>query len=418
MKSVIIISYYFEPSGFVGGERTFAWAKFMNEFGLYPVIVTRNWNKNQKDLTSRIENNTYAVTKHENYEVHRLPIKDSLRNKLARKGRFHFLQKALTFSHLLFSNLWQGRIDHYSFKQKCRQIIQDRNDVIAIVASAQPFNSFAIGYSLKKEFPKIKWVPDYRDEWNSHRERVHIGLLWRLIGRLERRNELKWTRNADFFSTVSESVCHNLEKHINKNGIVVMNGIDEFQHLESKSNPTPIRILYAGTLYPYQPIQTVVSSFNELAEKGINLQVQFVGTELMPETHKKLSELCAGNEIFKISARVPREKLNELYRESDLLLLTSYNENKGWYPVKMFNYASCNRPVLLFPSDKDSMETFITKARIGFVCNSNEELEEIVRSIQIGTKLSELGFEPDKVYLNSYTRKEQTRNFVNKLLRT
>jgi hypothetical protein len=43
MKKVLILSYYFPPSGFVGGERTYSWYKYLNEIAYYPIVITRQW---------------------------------------------------------------------------------------------------------------------------------------------------------------------------------------------------------------------------------------------------------------------------------------------------------------------------------------------------------------------------------------
>ena len=43
MKKVLILAYDFPPYVSVGGLRPYSWYKYFKEFGLYPVIVTRQW---------------------------------------------------------------------------------------------------------------------------------------------------------------------------------------------------------------------------------------------------------------------------------------------------------------------------------------------------------------------------------------
>ena len=43
MKKVLIIAYDFPPYTSAGGFRPYSWFKYMYEFEIYPVVVTRQW---------------------------------------------------------------------------------------------------------------------------------------------------------------------------------------------------------------------------------------------------------------------------------------------------------------------------------------------------------------------------------------
>jgi hypothetical protein len=82
MQKVFIISYFFEPCKFVGSERVEYWAKNLHIYGFYPIILTRQWNHGQIDLTDKVINNKYEHIIYDNYEVYKLPYKRTLRDKL------------------------------------------------------------------------------------------------------------------------------------------------------------------------------------------------------------------------------------------------------------------------------------------------------------------------------------------------
>ena len=63
MKKVLIISYFYPPANFVGGQRTAAWAKYLHEYGYYPIIITRHWNEGQTDLVDKVKNNKLEIEK-------------------------------------------------------------------------------------------------------------------------------------------------------------------------------------------------------------------------------------------------------------------------------------------------------------------------------------------------------------------
>ena len=43
MKKVIVLSYFFTPCNLTASQRALGWAKYLKEFGYYPIIITRNW---------------------------------------------------------------------------------------------------------------------------------------------------------------------------------------------------------------------------------------------------------------------------------------------------------------------------------------------------------------------------------------
>ncbi|NRA10934.1 MAG: hypothetical protein HRT57_03140, partial [Crocinitomicaceae bacterium] len=106
MKKVLIISYFYPPANFVGGERTAAWAKHLADNDIYPIIITRQWNDNQKDLTDHVLENDLQIEKFDHCEIIRLPFKKSLRDRLSKYPWLKPLQKALTLKELIFSNFF------------------------------------------------------------------------------------------------------------------------------------------------------------------------------------------------------------------------------------------------------------------------------------------------------------------------
>lgn len=197
MTKIIIISYFFPPSNFVGGERTASWAKYLAENDIYPIIITRQWNDNQKDLTDHILNNELQIEKHDHCEIVRLPYKKSLRDKFSEYSWLKPLQKALTLKELIFSNYSINAIPFSNFYDEIRKRLQEDPEIKAVIASGRPFQAFSIGHKLKKEFD-VLWIPDYRDEWTTHQNLGKQSFIQRYLSRLDRKSELKWTSNADF----------------------------------------------------------------------------------------------------------------------------------------------------------------------------------------------------------------------------
>ena len=88
MKKILIISYYYPPANFVGSERIASFAKHLYKFGVYPIIITRNWNPNQTNTYEKVLDNEFKHRIYKTYEEFYMPYIKSLRDKLFRYNGF------------------------------------------------------------------------------------------------------------------------------------------------------------------------------------------------------------------------------------------------------------------------------------------------------------------------------------------
>jgi len=153
MKPILIISYYFPPSSFVGDDRAMSWYLHFNKFGFYPIVITRQWDENQKDETLTPSFNELVIEKSEFGEIHRLPHVSNFRDKIANKDDAIsvILRKALTFIELIslkFSISYCNYKNIYFYSEK---YLKNHRDCRNLIISGKPFNSFHFGYALKNE---------------------------------------------------------------------------------------------------------------------------------------------------------------------------------------------------------------------------------------------------------------------------
>lgn len=398
MKKVLILSYFYPPSVFVGGQRTAFWAKELHHFGYYPIIVTRNWNDGQTTLTDKVSDNSLKVETYDTYEIHRVPFKQSLRDRLADKPRMKVFQKALTFWELIASNFSISALPYSNLYPYCDQLLQD-GDFTALIASGRPFQTFHIGHRLKKKHD-ILWMPDFRDEWNSHYRTQPTGLLRKAIAFLERKSEKKWISNANCFTTVSDGGLKRLEAFSGKQGFVVQNGYDAI-HSERKPSATKLKMLYAGTLYPYQDIRQVTEVIRNIDNP--NLEFYFIGSCVSPETYQYMQALAQeAPQRIHIIDKMPKSEFEQLIDEMDIGVLLPYKNLDGCLPVKIFDYYAHGLDLLLCPSDNDLMEKFIHDTKSGAVVASKEDLinylTDRLESLKTGKKILERDYTLGKIY--------------------
>lgn len=417
MKKIIIISYFFPPANFVGAQRTANWFTFLSDYNIYPIVITRQWNNDQCDITSEVINNELNVEKYANGEIHRLPFKHSFRNSLAKNQSFRFIQKTLTFFELIFSNFYIHFLPFSNFYNYSKKIIKNDNEIKAIIASGRPFQSFFIGYRLKKDFPKLHWIPDYRDEWNSFkRTNTTISFLQKIIVFFEKKSELKWTSNASAFLTVGQKWKEEIEKHIQKKGIIIYNGYNQndniLKDIQNLNIENQLNITYAGTLYENQPIELVIQSIIDFYTKHPNFKIQltFVGIEPNEAPYQKVINLTKEFPLlFSIIKKQSKQNLKAIYEHSDLLLLTKYKKIEGITPVKLFDYFISGIPIVLFPSDNDIMHKFIEDTNAGYVLNNENIVNQLLELYQLKQQNKTLKKKVNEENALFYTTENQTK---------
>lgn len=89
---------------------------------------------------------------------------------------YSFLNKIKTLvksKSVLFNNLYV----------KARDIIRENDELAHLLIPGRPFEAFYFGYKLKNEFPRVKWIPGYKDQWTTHPNQKKFSLTY-LVNRI------------------------------------------------------------------------------------------------------------------------------------------------------------------------------------------------------------------------------------------
>jgi len=112
VKKILILTYDFPPYVSVGGLRPYSWYKFLKDYDIYPIIITRQWENKYGSYLDYISpseslNNITEVTDHGT--IIKAPHFPNLSNKLLLKygdSRYIFIRKIITayfeFGQFLF----------------------------------------------------------------------------------------------------------------------------------------------------------------------------------------------------------------------------------------------------------------------------------------------------------------------------
>mgnify|MGYP001333035056 CR=1 FL=1 len=109
MEKVLIISYYFPPCNLTASQRTLAWTKYLHEFDFYPIILTRKWEKDIKELKdmSHATSKDEEVAENDDHSIIRVPFRGSVKDKIYSKhgdNNWKLIRKFFSLFELIFQN--------------------------------------------------------------------------------------------------------------------------------------------------------------------------------------------------------------------------------------------------------------------------------------------------------------------------
>ena len=444
MKKLLILAYDFPPYISVGGLRPYSWYKYMHEFGIFPVVVTRQWaNKygNHLDYIAPGESNKVIIEDSEKGIIIRAPYKPNLSNRLLLKygeNRFKLLRKIITGWYEFFQ--WFLPVGtKYPIYKAAKEYLKS-NKVDCIIATGEPFILFKYSFRLSKK-NKIPFVIDFRDFWSSSIDR-NKNKIFKWIYKKMEKNFLESTL---LLSTVSDSefflkgiVGDNKVSNI----ITITNGYDEDILKESKNNilikdTQKFIITFVGYISEYHPLKSVLSVFKEIKEVSnsldINFELHFYGTN----KNEKILEYCSDNilELNKniyLHSKLRNDLLFKEILKADVLLLFNEFFLSG---TKIYDYLAARKKIILcFDSDEyadfislyngkkiskdkypNPQKNIIYETKSGLIAKNPEDLFRILKELLKEKK--EKGFiNSETQNIEKYSRRYQTSLLAKKIL--
>jgi glycosyltransferase involved in cell wall biosynthesis len=382
MKKVLIISYYWPPSGGAGVQRWLKFAKYLSEFGWQPVILTvdpeyASYPQRDESLISEVDPNcpVYTTKSFELYNLYKFVSgkKEVPYGGFANETKEGLFQKASKFlrGNFLLPDPRKGW-NKYALK-KAAELIREFN-IDTVVTTSPPHSTQLIGLELKQKF-NVRWIADLRDPWTDiyyYNQFKHTALARKIDQKYER----AVVENADLLITVSEDVkrifAEKSDLPVATKTIVIPNGFDED---DFKITNLPIEtkkvITYTGTISEAYEVDGFLKALSDLDEKQKSqLLFRFVG-KVPPSVEQKFR--ATGLELELVGYVVHPKSIEYLLR-SDLLLLIipKVKNNRGILTGKFFEYLASQKPILAIgPTDGD-LSTIIQETESGKLFDYSE----------------------------------------------
>ncbi|ADQ79470.1 glycosyl transferase, group 1 [Paludibacter propionicigenes WB4] len=368
MKKVLIVTYYWFPSGGAGVQRWLKFTKYLRDFGWEPIIYTPE-NPEFPSIDKSFEKDLP-----EGLTVIKTPIWEpyNVYRKLTSKGKNEPINAAF-----ISENKKQGWKEKLSIWIRGNFLIPDprrfwikpsvkyltgylkENPVDAIITTGPPHSMHLIGLGVKKNLPDLPWIADFRDPWTNIDFYKELNLTW-LADKIHRRLEKKVVRRADSMATVSEGWMKEFEQMRPKRIQVISNGYDESDvkqvavQLDEKFS-----ISHIGTLNAARNPQTVWKVLSKICadqpEFRADLQIQLVG-KVDFSVLESIREYNLQENLKKIDYLSHSEAIAKQQSSQLLLLLINQSPNaNGILTGKFYEYLASKRPILAIgPTDGDA----------------------------------------------------------------
>jgi glycosyltransferase involved in cell wall biosynthesis len=362
-RKILIITYYWPPSGGVGVQRWLNYALELKKLGWEPIIFTpENPQFEIKDESQLDKVKDLRVIKTKIWEpfniFHKLTGNKNRKN--VQQGLVMEKTKKSLKDQLI---VWtRGNMiipDPRKFWVKSsvdflKKFIQEE-EIKTVITTGPPHSMHLIGLGLKRKLA-IHWIADFRDPWSQWDvlDKLKVNVFAR---RKHRSLEKKVLKKADRVLTVS----HHLQTSLSElggeervallyNGVSVMPGTP-------KSAGEKFVIGYYGMLNEMRNPSELWKILDELAdEMTIELRLGGIVSESIVNEIKALDQLSSQTQFL---GYLSHDSVQQEYAKCDvLLLLLNRTENAKWIlPVKFFEYMAASRSILaLGPTASDLAE--------------------------------------------------------------
>lgn len=363
MKKVLIITYYFPPSGGAGVQRWLKMIKYLPQHGVQPVVLTvdpQYASYPQCDVSLLADvSPQLTVYRTQTREVLKAYQKMSPQHEIPHTGFSNeqnptFWQKIARFirGNFFLPDPRRGW-NRYAY-QKAVQIIEQEG-IDTVITTSPPHSTQLIGLQLKKNFKHIYWIADLRDPWSQLFYNQYL-YQTRLAKRLNLWYEQQVLLHADRVITVSADCARSFmsPKLPNLQVDILPNGYDaaDFVHVKPMDNGGKLVLSYVGVLGAEYGIDSLLEALRK-PNLPPHLQLRLVG-QVSPIVQEKLQNLPCEVELVPY---VSHQKAVEYMCSADVLLLCipQMPHNKGILTGKLFEYMAAHKPILLIgPPDGDA----------------------------------------------------------------
>jgi glycosyltransferase involved in cell wall biosynthesis len=383
VKRVLIVSYYYPPSGGAGVQRALKFAKYLPEFGWEPVVLTVREDADfpARDPSLLAEASGIEVVRTSIFEPYSLYRKFTGKQSdeptdIANLNPHQRQSLASRFSEFVRATFfipdarcfWKGPAVREGLR------LLSEGDFDLIFSTAPPYTTHLVARALHKK-TGLPWVADFRDSW--------VGWLsapkrWAVPHRIDLTLEGGVLADADRLVAVTAGVRDDLSgRHAvdPDKWSLIPNGYDavDFEGIEAAPPKDRFVLTYTGSLYGKRHPGALLSALTELFAENPAMRGRFRLSFVGRVDPSFAEAFTAFGDVIEYAGYVPhQESIRRLLSSTALLLIVDDSPaSRGIVTGKLFEYLGSGRPILALAPEGEAAD-LIRRTRSGLTAPPND----------------------------------------------
>ena len=441
MKKVLIISYYFPPSGGPGVQRVLKFVKYLPQFGWEPVVLTvedGDFPARDESLLNEVppDIKVFRTRIFEPYDLYRrltgrkkgsaLDV-DNI-NKEGKKNLSEKLSEVVRATFFIPDGR-RGWLKH-AVREGKKILINEKPDLI--FSSSPPYTCALIAMKLKiyarhKLNMKIPWVSDFRDAWTDY---LTTPKRWFIPSMIDKNYERKTLIHSDVVTIVSKGFENDFDKKYpeiskDKQYELIRNGFDssDFINIKPEKNENErLTVVYTGSMYGKRNPYFFIDTLNELC-KNSKIEKDKIKLYFVGRCGSEIIEYINNSPIKSSIELIPyiphSESIKYLLKADAMLLIIDEDKYSGMIiSGKVFEYLGTSlitgKPIIAIAPEGEASD-LIRETNSGFVIpHNNKELLSTAILNLYNSIFAKIGgsVNSNKEEILKYDRKNLTRKLA------
>lgn len=449
-KKVLILTYYWPPSGGAGVQRWLKFTKYMREFGYEPLVYTAadpEYPSLDESLSADIpENLTVLRTRvREPYKLYKWftlqkkghRINAGFLNREKKKG----IPERI--SVWIRGNFFIPDARKFWIRPSLRYLVRylGEHPVSLLVSTGPPHSLHLIALGVAERL-KIPWVADFRDPWTK----IDYYTDLKLTGAADRRHhrlERKVLQAADAVTVISRDMKRQFKDICPKDIRVIPNGFDPDDFAARREGPVPVRpgdgaahpvdnkagsaqpagemghrfsLTHIGTIVPSRNPGVLWDVLSELVAEGgdfaENLSVKLIGA-IDYSALKSIEKAGLKEKVSHIDYLPHKQAVGLMGNSSVLLLLINRTSNaRGILTGKFFEYLSSGRTILAIgPTDGEAARV-LRETGTGYIVDFDDRVNLKKLILELYGRYRKGSLQVNARNIEPYSRRSLTREMT------
>jgi glycosyltransferase involved in cell wall biosynthesis len=433
-KRVLILTYYWPPSGGAGVQRWLKFTKYMRKFGYEPVIYTA-----EDPEYPSIDESLYQDIP-ENITVLRTPVWEPYKlykwftlQKKGHRVNTGFLNRnkkkglAEKISVWVRGNLFIPDARRFWIKPSARYLLKylEENPADIMVSTGPPHSLHMIALKISEK-TNLPWVADFRDPWTKIDFYKDL-MLGRRADRMHRLMERSVLGSASAVTVISGEMKQQFEEMGCRNIRLIPNGFDpddfdpkpetgagrpDVQHAASMQLDPEFSLTHIGSIVPSRNPSTLWKVLSGLVgeneEFARDLKISLVGA-VDYSAGESIRE-SALEQWVEYTDYLPHREAAEVLKKSQvlLLLINDTPNARGILTGKFFEYLCSGRPILAIGPPDGEVAHVLRETGTGEIVDfgDRESLKELI--LEFYAKYREGNLVVKAANTEKYSRKNLT----------